>query len=111
MRGRTGMRGFDESGAYGEYSAYISALGETNSREHDRLLRSLRRALQEELTARQLETVMLFYDRQMSMTEIARIQGVAVSTVSRSLRRSTDRLEKCLRYGARELLRMSVGQP
>ena len=54
---------------------------------------------------------MLFYDRQMSMTEIARIQGVAVSTVSRSLRRSTDRLEKCLRYGARELLRMSVGQP
>ena len=37
------MHGFGESGAYGEYSAYISALGETNSREHDRLLRSLRR--------------------------------------------------------------------
>ena len=97
-----------ESGAFGEYRAYIASLGQSNSLAHNRLLRSLRRALREELTPRQLETVTLFFFQGLRMTEIAQIQGVAVSTVSRSLRRSCRRLEKCLRYGAKELLRQSV---
>jgi DNA-directed RNA polymerase specialized sigma24 family protein len=39
-----------------------------------------------------------------TMTEIAADLGVAVSTVSRTLKRAKERLHKCLRYGAAELL-------
>lgn len=99
-----------ESGAFGEYAAYIAALGETNAAEHSRLLRSLRRALREELTPRQLETLALFYGQRLCMTDIARIQGVNVSTVSRSLHRSCRRLEKCLRYSSRTLLAQSAAE-
>ena len=97
-----------ESGAYGEYSAYILAMSATNEQEHSRLVRHLRRAITQELTPRQRETLVLYYSAGLSMTDIARHQGVTVSTVSRSLERSRKRLERCLRYGGRELLRESV---
>ena len=51
-----------------------------------------------ELTPRQREMLDLYIYHNMSVTDIADALGVNKSTVSRSLRRSFQRLERCLKY-------------
>ena len=101
-------RGFrDES--FGEYSEYLKSLGADNRAEHRRLVENLKRALREELTARQFQTVTMYYMDDMSMCEIAAELGVCVSTVSRTIARGKNHLKRCLKYGARELLNGQSG--
>jgi RNA polymerase sigma-70 factor (ECF subfamily) len=89
---------------YGEYMAFLSGLGEDNSREHSRLRANLSRAITEELTERQMQLITMYYIDGMSMKEIAKALSVNVSTVSRTLSRGRSRLRRCLKYGAGELL-------
>ena len=89
---------------YADYRSYLLSLGEDNSRSRSRLMANLRRALMDELTPRQRQMVAMYFVEGRTMTEIARKLGVNVSTVSRTIRRGKDRLRKCLRYGAKELL-------
>lgn len=89
---------------YGEYSTYIASLGEDNSDTHNTLIKNLRRALCEDITDRQRQMIQMHYVDKMKICEIARILGVNSSTVSRTISRGEARLQKCLRYGARELL-------
>ena len=63
-----------------------------------RLLSNLPLAVQQELTPRQREMLELYIYKEMSVTDIAAALGVNKSTVSRSLRRSFQRLERCLKY-------------
>ena len=63
-----------------------------------RLLCNLPLAVQQELTPRQREMLELYIYKEMSVTDIAAALGVNKSTVSRSLRRSFQRLERCLKY-------------
>jgi len=42
--------------------------------------------------------VVLYYDRRLSMRQIARLLGVQPSTVTRTLQRARRRLEHSLRY-------------
>ena len=69
-----------------------------NSERRRRLLRNLPRAVAAELTPRQREMLELYIYHNMSVTDIADALGVNKSTVSRSLRRSFQRLERCLKY-------------
>ena len=48
--------------------------------------------------------MMLYYGQNMSMEAIAKEFGVNKSTVSRTLKRGRQRLYRCLRYGAANLL-------
>ena len=48
--------------------------------------------------------MILYYGRGMSMEAIAQQCGVNKSTVSRTLKRGRQRLYRCLRYGAANLL-------
>lgn len=89
---------------YGEYRRYLASLGEDNAEAQRGVRRNLGRALREELTPRQREFTELYFARGMTMAEIAAECGVNVSTVSRTLRRARERLRRCLRYGAKELL-------
>lgn len=89
---------------FNEYRDYIMKLGEDNSRSMSILKRNLRRAINEELTEKQREAMRLYYIEQIKMSDIAKILGVNVSTVSRNIKRGRTRLKKCLRYGAKELL-------
>ncbi len=89
---------------YNEYRDYLMKLGEDNSKTRARLVRNLRRAVMEELTDKQRQAIELYYVRQMKMQDIASLLGVNVSTVSRNIRRGKARLQRCLKYGARELL-------
>lgn len=77
-------------------------MGKGNRRGHtlrlERLRRNLRQARCQELTERQQQVLTLFFDRQMNMTEIAAQLGIHRSTVSRTLHRAMDRLQRALRY-------------
>ncbi|MBR6739258.1 MAG: sigma-70 family RNA polymerase sigma factor, partial [Oscillospiraceae bacterium] len=63
-----------------------------------RLKRNLRLAREQELTERQREMLRLRYEEEMSVSEIAAVLGVNKSTVSRTLARASQRLERALRY-------------
>lgn len=70
----------------------------TNGLEYKTLLRVLSRAMQGELTGRQLQCLNLQYEQQLSVTEIACRLGLCKSTVSRHLSRSKEKLHKVLKY-------------
>ena len=82
----------------GDMTVWLRANAGDNSEQMDRLRRNLRRARDQELTKRQREMVALYYDRGMTMPQIAERLGVSRSTVSRTLRRARDRLYRFLRY-------------
>ena len=65
----------------------------------DRLRRNLRQARERELTPRQRQILTLYYDRGLTMAQIAGRLGVNRSTVCRTLHRARDRLYRHLRYG------------
>ena len=89
---------------YNEYQTYLLQLGEDNSKSRSVLMANLARAVREDITARQWQLIQMYYVEQMTMPDIAAELGVQVSTVSRTIKRGRERLQRCLRYGARELL-------
>ena len=95
---------------YGEYASFIQEMSGDNSKSHALLLKNLTRAVREELTERQWEMMSLYYMEQMKMQDIADLLCVNVSTVSRTIARGRDKLKRCLRYGAKELLREAVAE-
>ena len=82
----------------GDMTVWLRANAGDNSEQMTRLRRNLRRDREQELTQRQREMVALYYDRGMTMPQIAERLGVSRSTVSRTLRRARDRLYRFLRY-------------
>ena len=69
-----------------------------NRERRRRLLRNLPKAVAAELTPRQREILALYIDRGMTMSQIAQQLRINKSTVSRSLRRTFQRLRRCLEY-------------
>lgn len=67
---------------------YNSRLAETNNETLKKVKHALVEIIKNDLTERQKETVVLYYYKKMTMTEIADILGVNVSTVSRTLARA-----------------------
>lgn len=67
---------------------YNSTLAETNNETLKKVRHALVEIIKNDLTERQKETVVLYYYKKMTMTEIADILGVNVSTVSRTLARA-----------------------
>ncbi len=61
----------------------------------------VRAALNEDLTPRQSQMVRLYYIEQNTMPEIARLLGVNISTVSRTLAAARVKLKRSLRYARR----------
>lgn len=62
------------------------------------ILRALRQAWQQELTPIQKKYLVLYYEKNMTMREIAGRYGVATPTVSRTIRRGRERLRRVLQY-------------
>ena len=91
-------------GYYYEYHNYLTRLGSDNADTRRRLLHNLRRAIREELTDKQWQAMQMYYVEQIKMTDIAERLGVNVSTVSRNIKRGREKLKRCLKYGAKELL-------
>lgn len=85
-------------------AAYTQAMAEDNSQQMGRLRRNVMRALREDVTPRQRECMLLYYEKRLNMREIAELMGIDKSTVSRNIKRGESRLRRCLRYGAEQLL-------
>lgn len=66
--------------------------GQTNRREREEYRRFLYRAIKTQLTHRQIQVMLLYYFEGKNITEIAQELGLNKSTVSRTLRRSLNRL-------------------
>ena len=69
-----------------------------NNEQMERLRRNLRLARQQVLTDRQRQVLELYYDRGLTMGQIAIKRHLNRSTISRTLQRAKDRLYRCLRY-------------
>ena len=86
-------------------AVYARQMSSDNSKEISRLKRNLIRALQEDVTPRQRQTLLLYYSDGLNMREIGERLGVDKSTVSRTIKRGERRLRRCLRYGAEAYLK------
>jgi len=86
----------------GEYQVLRAFVREVEEPEGYRS-RMISQALREELTPRQREMLHLYYAKQMPMKLIARELGLNPSTVSRTLKRAREKLERCLRYCGADL--------
>ncbi len=82
----------------GDLELWTQLHGDTNAEQLSRLLRQLHQAREQELTPRQREFLLLYYDQRLSMQAIADQCGIHVSTVSRTLRRARERLRHVLQY-------------
>lgn len=69
-----------------------------NEEVRARLRKNLVKAIQEELTPRQRELLLMHYSGNFSQKEIAAKLGLDKTTVSRTLSRARHRLERVLRY-------------
>lgn len=88
-----------------DMAAYVRDMAGNNSDQMGRLRRNVMEALREDVTPRQRECMELYYEKQLTMPQIAELIGVDKSTVSRTIKRGERRLCRCLRYGAEQLLK------
>ena len=95
---------YDNTFGLVDLAVYTQLMADDNRDQMNRLKRNLTHALRQDITQRQRECMMLYYGRGMSMEAIAKELGVNKSTVSRTLKRGRQRLYRCLRYGAANLL-------
>lgn len=95
---------YDQTYGFADLRVYADMMADDNREQMGRLKRNLTHALRQDITPRQREYMMLYYGKCMSMDAIAKEMGVNKSTVSRTLRRGRERLFRCLRYGASNLL-------
>lgn len=82
----------------GDLAVWNREHSQDNSEQLERLRQNLRRAREQELTQRQQQLMVLYYDEGKTMTKIARQLHINKSTVSRTLARGRARLKKCLKY-------------
>lgn len=86
-----------------EYQALRSLLKLASDTQHQRAADFVRIAIEEELTPRQRQLVEMYYLRQIPMQYIGRELGISASCVCKTLKRARVRLERCLKYGGRNL--------
>ena len=95
---------YDQTFGMVDLAMYSNMIADDNRQQIGRLKRNLTHALRQDITPKQREYMMLYYGQGLSMEAIARQAGVNKSTVSRTLKRGRQRLYRCLRYGAANLL-------
>lgn len=94
-----------------DMAVYNRQMAPDNDQELSLLKRNLIRALKEDITPRQRETMLLYYGQGLNMREIGLKLGVDKSTVSRTIKRGEARLRRCLRYGAEAFLNAAAEGP
>ena len=95
---------YDNAFGLADLAVYSELMAEDNGDQMNRLKRNLACALRQDITERQRQYMLAYYGQGMTMEAIAQQFGVAKSTVSRTLKRGRNRLYRCLRYGASNLL-------
>lgn len=70
----------------------------TNSDLYRRAVKALSNVVENGLTTRQKQVIMLYYFKRLNMPEIAKLLGLDKSTVSRTIKRARDKIFSVLRY-------------
>lgn len=78
--------------------------GNDNDPAYRHLMNAFRVAARDELTEQQRTYIMAYYYNRLTMEEIAEQFGVNKSTVSRTIKRAEQRLQRVLRYAHPRLL-------
>ncbi len=79
-------------------SRYQEELYGGADQERSRMLRTLKTALKQELTPRQLECVRLYYFERKKIVDVAEELGIDISTTSRHLKKARARVGRILEY-------------
>ena len=87
-----------------DMAVYSREMAASNDRQMDRLKENLSKALRQDVTERQRQYLLLYYEQGLNMRQISERLGVNKSTVSRTIKLGEARLRRCLRYGAERLL-------
>ena len=87
-----------------DMAVYARLMAEDNSAQLRFVRNNLARALREDVTERQRQVLLMYYDQGLNMREIGEVLGIDRSTVSRTIKRGETRLRRCLRYGAAAFL-------
>ena len=82
----------------GDLNAWLQEAADDNAEQLSRLKRNLRMARMQELTPRQNQMLAMYYEQNMSMSQIAEELDITCSAVSRTLSRARHTLFRCLRY-------------
>ena len=73
--------------------------GSSNRRQLEYMKKSLKKAIDSELTERQKTVVTEYYFKGRTLTEIGKTHGFSKSTASRHLSRAKEKLKSALKYG------------
>ena len=95
---------YDKISYLADLAEYSRLMSTDNSAQLGRLKRNLAHALRQDVTPKQREYLILYYGEGLNLREISERVGVNKSTVSRTMKRGRQRLFRCLRYGAKNLL-------
>ena len=79
-------------------SAIIGDVSESNSIQHNLMIKVMRNVIENELSERQRQVITLYYFRKMNIPEIAKMLGVNRSTVSRTISRGRRNIMEKLKY-------------
>lgn len=79
-------------------SALIGDTAESNSVQHNLMIKVMRNVIENELSARQRQMITLYYFQKMNIPEIAKTLGVNRSTVSRTISRGRRNIMEKLKY-------------
>ena len=82
----------------GDMTVWIRENSGDNSEQRARLIRNLRRAIEEDLTPRQRQMIKLYYFEKKNIPQIARELGINKGAVSRTIGRGRNRIRRLLEY-------------
>lgn len=83
----------------GDMAVWLQDHAADNTEQLGRLKKNLHFARERELTVRQRQILEMYYEKSLTMSQIARELSLNRSTVSRTIARAKRRLYRCLRYG------------
>ena len=95
---------YEQLSGAADIAVYTGLMAADNEAQMNRLKRNLVRAMRKDITPRQRQFLTMYYGQCMNIPQIAREVGVNKSSVCRTLQRGRQRLYRCLRYGASNLL-------
>lgn len=79
-------------------SVLIGDAAESNSVQHNLMIKVMRNVIENELSKRQRQMITLYYFQKMNIPEIAKMLGVNRSTVSRTISRGRRNIMEKLKY-------------
>ena len=74
------------------------ANSETNAEKLKTIKKALKKVIEEQLTTRQKQVIVLYYYEEYDMPTIAKMLSINVSTVSRTINRARQNIMKYLQY-------------